>query len=156
AHVFIDLGIRKEEGRNLQFHHFDPEGAVVIVHGKGGKERPVPGSDELWRAYWKVLNRPIPNVVMRDERGEYKEDRKPLLSDYLLFEMNAMKPGRLTRTPPDRQLSQRAVHDWWERQVIARAGIKYRSLHMARHTVGTDLVDADADTFTVRDWLGHA
>ena len=27
---------------------------------------------------------------------------------------------------------------------------------MARHTVGTDLATAEADSFTIRDWLGHA
>lgn len=152
---FIDLGVRKEEARLLQPRHFDPIAKVATVTGKGEEERIVPFSDELWRALVTFRNRPLPNVRMTDERGEYKQDRIPLDDDYLFFAYGATKTGRVTFTNPSKPLSQRGMHAWWAQYVTEAAGVRYRSMHMARHTMGTDLADADEDILTIRDWLGH-
>src|SRR6185369_2062287 len=64
--------------------------------------------------------------------------------------------GQVTWTRPYRQLSERAMQWWWADHVIPTAGVRYRSMHMARHTLATDLATAEADSFLIQDWLGHA
>jgi site-specific recombinase XerD len=153
---FLDLGVRKEEARLLQPQLFDTVNKVVVVTGKGEKERVVPIGDELWRALIQYRNTPLPMVRMRDEHGEYKQERLPEDEDYLFFPYGATKTGLVTWTDPSRPLSERAMHYWWEKFVMPAAGVKYRSLHMNRHSVGTDLASAEADSFAIADWLGHA
>jgi integrase len=152
----LDLGLRKEEARLLQAGAFDPVAKTVVVRGKGSKERMLQFGDELWRAYVTFRNRPLPLVRMMDERGDYKENRPPRDTDYLFFSYGANQSGRVTFTNPAEPSSQRAMHHWWASQVIPAAGVKYRSMHMARHTVGTDLASAETDSFAIQDWLGHA
>lgn len=147
----LDLGIRKEEARGLQPLDFDTTSKVVVVRGKGNKERMVPFSDELWRAFIAYRNRPIPNVRTDVSRVH----RPPLDTDYLFFR-HGVKSGAITWTDPHKPISQRGLHSWWAEYVIPAAGVRYRSMHMNRHTVGTDLASAEADAFTIRDWLGHA
>lgn len=151
----VDLGIRKEEARLLQPVNFDPVAKIAVVTGKGGKERAVPFSDDTWRALIQFRNRPLPKVRMRDERGPYREDRKPFDDDYVFFPYGVTKTGAVTWTDPSKPLAQRSLHTWWERH-LAGAGVRYRSLHMNRHTLGTDLSSAGEDLATVQDWLGHA
>jgi len=157
ALCFIELGIRKDEARWLQPQDFDTVAKVVVVtHGKGGKQRTVPMGDDLWRAFVQYRNHPVPRVRMTDNDGTWHEDRKPLDDDWLFFPNGVTKTGRVTWTDPRQQWSQRSMHNWWLR-LFAAAGVKtYRSMHMARHSVGTDLATAGADAFTIRDWLGHA
>lgn len=155
----IELGVRKDEGRHLRPSDFDASARVVLLREgvKNSKERVVPMSDELWKALMQFRNRPIPNVKLRDSRGEYREERQPTDSDFVFFPIGFhRRSGKVTWTRPYKQMSERGMHSWWERYVIPAAGIRYRSMHMARHTVGTDLASAEADSFTIRDWLGHA
>lgn len=151
----IDLGVRKEEARLLRPSCFDTVAKVAVVTGKGGKERAVPFGDELWRALVQFRNRPVPKVRMRDERGPFREDRRPGDDDFVFFPIGVTKTGTVTWTDPARALAKRSMHTWWER-CFETAGVRYRSMHMNRHTLGTDLADADADSWTIRDWLGHA
>ncbi|MDD1677919.1 MAG: tyrosine-type recombinase/integrase, partial [Methanomicrobiales archaeon] len=154
---FVDLGIRSEEARGLQPSDFDTVAKVVVVKGKGGKERVIPFGDETFRAFITYRNRPIPNVRMQDERGKYREARAPLDDDYLFFPLGFVKrTGAVTWADPFRPLSDRAMRSWWQDRIVASAGVRYRSLHMNRHTLGTDLSTAGEDLATVQDWLGHA
>lgn len=153
----VDLGIRKDEARGLQPTAFDTVAKVVVVAGKGGKERVVPFGDELFRALVGYRNRPIPNVRMEDERGRYREDRAPLDSDFLFFPYGVNRgSGTVTWADPHRPMSARGMHSWWHDYIVPASGIRYRSMHMARHTLGTDLSTAGEDLATVQDWLGHA
>lgn len=151
----IDLGVRKEEARLLTPSCFDPVSKVAVVTGKGGKERVVPFGDELWRAFVQFRNRPVPKVRMHDEKGAYREARLPLDDDFVFFPIGVTKTGSVTWTDPSKPLAKRSMHTWWER-CFESAGVRYRSMHMNRHTLGTDLADAEADSFTIREWLGHA
>lgn len=153
---FIELGVRSEEGRLLQPQHFDSVNRTVVVTGKGSKERLVPVGEELWRAFITFRNRPVPRVQMQDGRGRYREDRKVRDDDFLFFPMGVSPNGIVTWTDPTRPLAERSMRAWWEQYVVPAAGIKYRSLHMNRHTVGTDLATGGAGLDVIQDWLGHA
>lgn len=153
---FVDLGIRSEEARGLRPADFDTVQKVVVVKGKGGKERVVPFSDDTFRAFISYRNRPIPNVRMTDERGKFREARPPLDEDYIFFPYGQNKGAGVMWADPFRQMSPRGIRSWWTDKVIANAGVRYRSLHMNRHTLGTDLSTAGEDLATVQDWLGHA
>lgn len=154
---FVELGVRKDEARWLRPSDFDPIAKVVVVtHGKGGKQRIVDIGDDLWRAFVQYRNTPIPRVRAEDERGFFHEDRTPADDDFLFFPFGASRvTGQPTWTNPRTQWSPRSIHNWWVK-VVDEAGVKYRSLHMNRHTVGTDLATAGADSFEIQDWLGHA
>jgi integrase/recombinase XerC len=153
----VDLGIRKDEARLLQPSDFDTVSRVVVVKGKGGKERVVPFGDDLFRAFVGYRNRPIPCAKRQDTHGSFLEDRPPADDDYLFFAIGFNKRAqRVTWTKPDHPLSQRGMQSWWAEYVIPAAGIRYRSMHMNRHTLGTNLSDAGEGLETIQDWLGHA
>lgn len=155
----FQLGVRKNEARQLQPAHFDMTARVVYVQGKGGKERIVPFDENLWLALLEFMNTPVPQARQTDRRGQrFVEARLPRDDDYVFFPYGATRRGdedRLLWTDPTRAMSSTAMHRWWVK-AVDRAGVRYRSLHMNRHTTGTNLVDADVDSFSVRDWLGHA
>lgn len=153
----IDLGIRKDEARNLQPSAFDLASRVVVVKGKGEKERVIPFGEELFRSFVGYRNRPIPRVKHRDAHGSYLEDRPPADDDFLFFPLGFNKRAqRVTWTAPDRPMSPRGMQSWWAEYVVPAAGVRYRSMHMARHTLGTNLSDAGEGLETIQDWLGHA
>lgn len=162
--IFQELGVRKEEARLLQPRSFDPLERVVIVLGKGSKERAVPFPDSVHLALLDFMATPIPRVRMRDRDGVYRDDRLPRPDDYIFFPAGATGSGRghlieraeqILWTDPTRPMAPTSMHRWWQR-CVERAQVDYRSLHMNRHTVGTDLVESETDPFSVRDWLGHA
>lgn len=153
--AFVDLGIRSEEARLMQPRDVDTQARVVVVRGKGGKERVVPFSDDFFRAFVGYRNRPIPNVRMQDERGKYRDARPPLDDDYLFFPLGFVRKNGVTWADPFRPLASRAMRSWWDK-VVETAGVRYRSLHMNRHTLGTNLSDAGEGLETIQDWLGHA
>lgn len=150
--VLLDLGVRSGEARAMRLQDFDMAERVVVVSGKGSKERVVPLSNELWKAMMQVRSRPIPAAL---EQGNRRVERLPAGGDYLFFPYD-LNGGRVVRASPEKPMSDRTIRTWWAGKVIPEAGVEYRSLHMARHTVGTDLASAEADSFTIRDWLGHA
>lgn len=153
--AFVDLGIRSEEARMMQPYDVDTAARVVIVRGKGGKQRVVPFSDDFFRAFIGYRNRPIPNVRMQDGRGNYREARAPVDDDYLFFPLGYVGTAGVTWADPFRPLSSRGMRSWWDK-IVETSGVKYRSLHMNRHTLGTNLSDAGEGLETIQDWLGHA
>jgi integrase/recombinase XerD len=157
--ALVDLGIRSKEARYLRVDDIDIGDRVAIVRAggaKGGKERIVPFGDEFYRAFMAFSNRPIPAVRMRDRQGVYREERLPSAADFLFFPLGFLRSTRkVTWTDPGRQFSDRAIRSWWN-QVIAASGVRYRSLHMCRHTLATNLSDAGEGIETIGEWLGHA
>lgn len=146
-HVVM-LGPRKGELQRLRLSHFNHASRVVLFHGKGEKERIVPYDDELHMALLDFLATAIERVRPK------LETRSPLPSDFLFFP-HGTRGETLLWTDPARAKSNTSMHRWWGEQV-ARAGIRYRHLHMNRHTAATELVEADVNAFDVQDWLGHA
>lgn len=157
--ALVDLGIRAKEARFLRVGDVDAGDRVVIVRAegaKGGKERIVPFGDDFHRAFMGFVNRPIPAVRMRDQNGVFREPRRPTVDDYLFFPYGYLRAtGAVTWTDPSRPLADRSLRNWWD-TLIAAAGVRYRSLHMNRHTLATNLSDAGEGIETIGEWLGHA
>lgn len=156
ALIFQELGVRREEARLLQPPAFDLTARCVVVLGKGNKERVVPFGDEFFVALMEYLHTPIPRV--RTPEGLI--ERPPESSDYVFFPNGASRAAdsdetHLLWTDPTKPMSKTALHRWWQRSV-ERSGVKYRSLHMNRHTIGTDMAEADINAFAIQDYLGHA
>lgn len=157
--ALVDLGIRSKEARHLLVNDIDLHERVAIIRAdgaKGGKERVVPFGDDLFKAYVAFINRPIPNVRMTDSSGSYREARPPQPTDQIFFPLGYVKAtGAVTWADPTKPFSDRAIRCWWEK-VIEHAGVRYRSLHMNRHTLGTNLSDAGEGLETIQDFLGHS
>lgn len=153
--IFQQLGVRREEARLLRVSDFDLIARCVVVLGKGDKERVIPFEDELFIALMEFLNTPIPKI--RTPHG--LDERLPEVSDYVFFPNGAMRHPdehelRLLWTDPTRPMSRGALHRWWAR-AVELSGARYRSLHMNRHTLGTDLAEANVNAFDIQDLLGH-
>lgn len=155
--ALVDLGIRSKEARYLQVGDVDAHDRVVIIRAegaKGGKERIVPFGDDFYRAFMAFVNRPLPAVRVR--AGSLREPRRPAVTDFVFFPLGFMRAtGAVTWTDPTRQLADRSIRNWWTK-LVAASGVRYRSLHMNRHTLGTNLSDAGEGLETIQDWLGHS
>jgi len=53
--LVLDCGLRINEGRTLTPPHIDLDNMLVLVHGKGGKDRKVPFSFEMRRILYNHL-----------------------------------------------------------------------------------------------------
>lgn len=155
--VFQELGLRKGEASLLTLDNFDMVARCAIVRkAKGGKERAVPFSDELFTALMDFAHTTIPRRRVKVTGGVwvYEDDQPPKSSDFIFFP-SGHSATHLLWTQPNKAMSMTSMHRWWHR-CVNRSDVKYRSLHMNRHTVGTGLVDADVDAFSVQEWLGHS
>jgi integrase len=157
--VFVDLGVRSSEGRLIQFRDVDLTNRVVLVQeegAKGDKPRAVPFGDGFYKAFMAFRNRPVPNVRMSDGTDQWREARPPIDTDYIFFPYGFHKAsGAVTWADPFRPMADRTIRSWWDK-VTGIAGVRYRSLHMNRHTFGTNLSDAGAGIETIGEFLGHA
>jgi len=128
--LMLRSGLRVGEVVNLTLRDFDwTLRRLYIRNGKGAKDRAVCFSADTYRALSKYIeNRPICRAkkLFLVERGRYKN--KPL--------------------------SVRGVQKRME--AYARAAGLDASCHHLRHTMATQLLNADADLVTIQDLLGHA
>jgi len=150
AQLLVDSGCRKAELRMLQHHGIDPAKRIITVIGKGDKEREIPIGGDFWMVYERSLFEPIPKL-----------ERLPEPDDYFWFPMRIAgayqnRERQVTVAYPDRPMSQRAMHEWWER-LVGHSGISYRKPHTTRHTYATAALEAsDGDVYGVQQLLGHA
>ena len=128
---------QRRSARGLQPRDFDTTAKVVVVHGKGDKERMVPFSDELWRAFIAYRNRPIPNVRTRRPCST----RPPAAARHRLLVLPLRREERRRHLdgPAHADVAARPAFLVGASTSIPAAGVRYRSMHMDRHTVGTDL-----------------
>jgi integrase/recombinase XerD len=126
-------GARVSEAVGVDLGHLDLDDRVVLVTGKGAKQRMVPIGGKAVTA----LSRWLPDrlsLIRRGQRG-----------DPLFLNLRG------------RRLSRQAVFDV-VRANAGRAGIEgvEVSPHVLRHSAATHMVEAGADLRTVQEILGHA
>lgn len=130
--LMVQSGLRAGEVATAEVGKIDFARRVMLVVGKGGRERRVPLFDETWEILDRYLN------------------------------AHPARSGRLIRSyrHPNRGISAQAVSkllsEWcWN------AGIKSRpfdgiSAHALRHTCATDVVEQSGNVKAAQELLGHA
>src|SRR4029077_21295709 len=101
-------------------------------------------------AYERTLFEPIPKL-----------ERLPESEDFFWFPMRIAgeykgRERQVTAAYPERPMSPRAFHEWWER-VVGHSNVAYRKPHTTRHTYAPAALEAsDGDVYGVKEALGHS
>ncbi|MCA9180162.1 MAG: site-specific integrase [Planctomycetales bacterium] len=134
------LGLRMQEGLNLQVGDVDGQRGMVHVHrGKGAKDRyvPLPTSTlGLLRQYW---------CTHRHKQLLFPADGR----DHKL----TTQPGRSTATTC---MSPKAVQDAIKKITTQIDFGKKVSLHTLRHSYATHLLEAGVSLKAIQKYLGHS
>jgi site-specific recombinase XerD len=127
--LMLRSGLRVDEVANLTLEALDlKRGRLLIKHGKGGKDRVVFISPDTHQALAEYLN------------------RRPRVKAKQIF---LVEKGLYTGKP----ISVRGIQKRIE--YYARKTRVDVSCHCLRHTMATQLLNADADLATIQDLLGH-
>jgi site-specific recombinase XerD len=128
--VMLRCGLRVEEVANLTLAALDlPRCQLFVYNGKGAKDRVVYISADTYHAladYFKVRSTGRAKKLFLVEKGPYRG--KPI--------------------------SVRGIQKRME-YYARKAGLKI-SCHQLRHTMATQLLNAEADLVTIQDLLGHS
>lgn len=131
--VMLDAGLRKGECRHLACRHTDHhEGIVVVIDGKGGKDRLIP-----------MTRRLVQQV------GRYRTELDMADDDYWWYSRPA---GWHVRR--DRPISESRFAVWWREQLEA-ADVRYRNPHTTRHTFATRWIRNGGRLETLSRAMGH-
>jgi len=142
--ILYASGLRVSELLGLPRAALAGDAAVLLVRGKGGKERMVPLSDEARRAAAELVGgTPLPPTPSRKGRGRgsHKDEEAWLF------------PGRDPRRPMTRQGFALLL-----KQVALDAGLDPArvSPHVLRHSFASHLLARGADLRSLQLLLGHA
>ena len=151
--ILYATGLRVSELVSLEVGSIAREGTVLLVRGKGGKERLVPLNEpareamEKWEAFRSEMKIGGPWLFP----STYKPRSKRLNYGPTPTSVSPSKPkgpGHLTRAQFNRILGQLAID----------AGInpKQISPHVLRHSFASHLLAHDADLREIQKMLGHA
>ena len=127
--VMLRCGLRVEEVANLSLSALYLKQKTILVKGKGSKERVVYLSDDAYKALVKYLRSRPPSRVKKIflvEKGTFK----------------------------GKSISVRGIQKRME-YYARKAGVKASS-HQLRHTMATQLLNADMDLVNIQDLLGHS
>lgn len=132
--ILIEAGLRKSEASNLQVRRLrlDEPPSIVVVAGKGGKDRLVPMNARLQQAVNELL------FMEHPEPENYLWYRRP-------------GGGRPQRSTP---IGKGSFAVWWGR-CLAEAGVRYRN-PTARHTFATRWLRRGGRLETLSLVMGHA
>jgi integrase/recombinase XerD len=136
--VLFDAGLRKAEARHLRAGRCLLEDRrLVIVGGKGGKDRVIPMGERLTSS--------LAGLVLL----EGLED-----DDFVWYSRQGANQygGRIERRKP---IGEGTFHRWWERG-LESAGVRYRNPHVARHTFATRWLRRGGRMETLSKAMGHA
>ena len=136
-------GLRVSELVNLELHQVNLEAGVLIVLGKGSKERMVPVGGAAKRALKSYLA--LRNFIPAG--ANFDEDRpapKPIRSTAVFI---TRLGGKMTRQGFFKALKEWASYD---------RRLAWVSPHSLRHCFATHLVEGGADLRAVQEMLGHA
>jgi len=127
-------GLRASEVGLLCTKDYTPALGVLLVNGKGGKQRIVPIGDPAQQALDTYI------TELRSELTRFDDGRDG---------------GRLLLSHTGRPLERVAV---WQivRRCAQRAGMKNVHPHMLRHSFATHLLAGGADLRVVQELLGHS
>jgi len=127
--IMLRCGLRVEEVANLTVRVIDlPRSQLIVLNGKGAKDRVVYVSNDAKEAlhrYLKLRSSSRVRKLFLVEKGSFK----------------------------GRPISVRGIQKRME-HYAEKSGIKV-SCHQLRHTMATQLLNADADLVTIQDLLGH-
>ncbi len=128
--LMLRCGLRVEELAQLSLSALDlPRSQLFVYHGKGAKDRVVYLSHDAQQALVDYL-----------KIRAFSKAKRLFLVD----------KGRCKGNP----ISVRAIQKRME-HYARKAGMKV-SCHQLRHTMATQLLNADADLVTIQDLLGHS
>lgn len=116
--LLFEAGLRKAEARHLRYRNCLPEsGQVVVLNGKGGRDRIIPMSGVL-------------EQLLADLSLFYAIEP----DDYVFYSVRANEVSR--KVMRDKPIGEGTFARWW-RNCLERAGVRYRTPHTARHTFAT-------------------
>jgi len=128
-------GLRLMEGAQLQVPDVDGDRAMLLIHGKGRKDRYVPLPDatlQLLRAHWRTHHHPLwlfPTTPRRD----------------------ASSPPASTVGPIGRCSLQSAFV-----RAVKQSGVHKRAhVHTLRHSYATHLLESGVALPLIQEYLGH-
>lgn len=132
--VMYGAGLRASETGALRVSDWKQELAVVLVTGKGDKQRLVP------------IGAPAMTAI-----AEYCQEFRPHLTRF----NDGRHADRLLLSHTGRPIERVAV---WQiiRRLAARAGLEDVHPHMLRHSFATHMLAGGADLRVVQELLGHA
>lgn len=146
--VLFEFGIRKASLRMIQLGDYSPETRLLRIQAKGGKRQALP------------VENPELRVVM-DDHWTLRSAADGWQSEYLIYPQRSIPTNRMDGEQRlhwedrHRPLSDSATHTWWER-LLERAGVRYLSIHKARHTAATRFVRQTGNLALAQMMLGHA
>lgn len=130
--LFYVTGMRRSELANLKLEQIDFDMRVILVHGKGRKDRYVPFTIESC----KVLK-------------NYLENARPVL-----LNLNT-DTGDVFLNNRGKKITERGIAQVM-RKVFLKAGVSAKAHpHMLRHSFATQMLDNGADMRSVQELLGH-
>ncbi|MBP27551.1 MAG: site-specific tyrosine recombinase XerD, partial [Planctomycetaceae bacterium] len=132
--VMYGAGLRASETGTLQLSDWKQELAVVLVTGKGDKQRLVPIGGPAMEAIERYCKE------LRPHLARFDDDRDE---------------GRLLLSHTGRPIERVAV---WQiiRRLAVRASLDNVHPHMLRHSFATHMLAGGADLRVVQELLGHA
>lgn len=135
--LIYSCGLRETEALHLTVHDINRAQGLLIIHGKGSKDRMVPISD----------------IMLEKLTILWKSHRHP----ELLFP--AYEPWRRSGTPRtgtlDRPIIGQTLLLVWKKAVRESGFTKPINVHTLRHCYGTHLLEEGASVRSVQDNLGH-
>jgi integrase/recombinase XerD len=141
--VLFDAGLRKGEARMLRLRDFradrtldGPHGKLVVLNGKGGKDRIIPAS--------QAIEQKLSELAILDGIGS---------NDHLWYMTFANDvSSRIVRSRP---IGEGTFQRWWKR-CLDLAGVRYRNPHVTRHTFATRYLQAGGRLERLTVAMGHA
>jgi integrase/recombinase XerD len=135
--VLFDAGLRKGEARHLRVGRcLLEQRQLVVVGGKGGKDRVVPMSARLLTCLADL---------------SLTEGLEP--GAFVWYSRRGNQRG-YTAVTRSRPIGEGTFHRWWER-CLADAGVRYRNPHTARHTFATRWLRQGGRMETLSQAMGH-
>lgn len=130
--LFYATGMRLSEISDLKLKQIDFDLNLILVHGKGNKDRYVPFGTKTKQALGEYLNDARPNLL------KHQTDHQ----DVFLNDQGS-------------KLTSRGI-EYIMQRVFTQAGIPGKvHPHMLRHTFATEMLNNGADLRSVQELLGH-